>query len=324
LKRCADDLEGSPVGIVLCAATATDAGSLVGVTVIDSIAGTATHRDELDALGLAPGSEWIADPRASLEQGDTGKPPVVCAAAPLVDPRRGMSLGAVVATCATPEAVPLLFPYVQLVARDIRERLLRGATLADRELLERFVRARRRSHAPIVAVSGREMLTNAAAARLVDDDDHGRIWEWTTRRLDARDRSSAHILQLGGGSVAVRCEPVVVAGEPVGAFLHLHEAARESPVDATGARLPAEPCVGWENLLPSERGLAKLVAEGQTNREIGARLFMSRHTVGYKLRQIFRKLTIASRIELTRIVTEHEQRGDHADSQIHARVMSVS
>jgi hypothetical protein len=35
-------------------------------------------------------------------------------------------------------------------------------------------------------------------------------------------------------------------------------------------------------------------------------------------------LTIASRIELTRIVTEHEQRGDHADSQIHARVMSVS
>jgi DNA-binding CsgD family transcriptional regulator len=72
------------------------------------------------------------------------------------------------------------------------------------------------------------------------------------------------------------------------------------------APTPSRASVGWESLRESELGIAQLVAGGLTNREVGARLFVSRHTVDFHLRQIFRKLGISSRVELTRLVVEHE------------------
>jgi DNA-binding NarL/FixJ family response regulator len=71
-------------------------------------------------------------------------------------------------------------------------------------------------------------------------------------------------------------------------------------------------------LRESERGIAELVAAGMTDREIGDRLYLSRHTVDAHLRQIFRKLEIRSRVELTRIVVEHSLVADadaDADTQ---------
>jgi len=64
---------------------------------------------------------------------------------------------------------------------------------------------------------------------------------------------------------------------------------------------------GWSGLTETERLVAHLVAQGLTNAEIGAQMFMSRHTAGVHLRHIFRKLGIKSRVELTRIVL---QQGD--------------
>jgi DNA-binding CsgD family transcriptional regulator len=48
--------------------------------------------------------------------------------------------------------------------------------------------------------------------------------------------------------------------------------------------------------------VARLVAEGLTNREVAAKLFISHHTVSGHLRSLFNKLTINSRVELTRLV----------------------
>jgi DNA-binding NarL/FixJ family response regulator len=70
-------------------------------------------------------------------------------------------------------------------------------------------------------------------------------------------------------------------------------------------RSTGRPKVGWESLRSSEFGIADLVAEGLTNREIAARIFVSPHTVDFHLRQIYRKLSITSRIELTRLVLGH-------------------
>jgi len=70
-------------------------------------------------------------------------------AAPITDPRRDVQVGAVGVTCASPGA--LMLPYAQLAARTIAERMVDGAAVADRELLEQFLRARRRARGPIVA-----------------------------------------------------------------------------------------------------------------------------------------------------------------------------
>lgn len=66
------------------------------------------------------------------------------------------------------------------------------------------------------------------------------------------------------------------------------------------------PVSGWDSLTDCERRVAAAVAEGLTNRQAAERLFVSRHTVDFHLRQIFLKLDIRSRVELTRLVLQHD------------------
>jgi DNA-binding CsgD family transcriptional regulator len=61
----------------------------------------------------------------------------------------------------------------------------------------------------------------------------------------------------------------------------------------------------------SELTVAQLVANGLTNREIAERLFVSPHTVNTHLRQVFAKLEIKSRVDLTRLAMERSS--DHAN-----------
>ncbi|MFD0773135.1 response regulator transcription factor, partial [Streptomonospora algeriensis] len=71
----------------------------------------------------------------------------------------------------------------------------------------------------------------------------------------------------------------------------------------TAAPASAE-CIG---LTRSELRVARLVAEGLTNREVAARLHLSPHTVDSHLRHSFNKLDISSRVELTRWVLANDR-----------------
>ena len=55
--------------------------------------------------------------------------------------------------------------------------------------------------------------------------------------------------------------------------------------------------------------MAGQVAQGLNNNQVAARMYISTHTVAHHLRQAFRKLSIASRYELTRIVIEQAADG---------------
>jgi DNA-binding CsgD family transcriptional regulator len=63
---------------------------------------------------------------------------------------------------------------------------------------------------------------------------------------------------------------------------------------------------GWAAMTDSELAVARLVAQGLTNREVAEQLYVSPHTVSSHLRSIFAKLDINSRLALTRIPDEHE------------------
>jgi DNA-binding NarL/FixJ family response regulator len=225
------------------------------------------------------------------------------AAAPITDPRRHLPVGAVGVTCAIPGAGALLLPYAQLAARTITDRLVDTAAVAERVLLEQFLRVRRRARGPILAVNGSELLTNAAAARLVRPEDHARIWTWAMYAAEANELTTCD-LRIGADTVAARCEPVRIGRDVVGALVHIGEVSPPSTttVASRPVRSTGRPKLGWESLRSSELGIADLVAAGLTNREVAARLFVSPHTVDFHLRQIYRKLSITSRIELTRMV----------------------
>jgi DNA-binding CsgD family transcriptional regulator len=63
---------------------------------------------------------------------------------------------------------------------------------------------------------------------------------------------------------------------------------------------------GWAAMTESELTVARLVAEGLTNREVAEQLFVSPHTVSSHLRSTFAKLDINSRLALARIAAEHD------------------
>jgi DNA-binding CsgD family transcriptional regulator len=75
-------------------------------------------------------------------------------------------------------------------------------------------------------------------------------------------------------------------------------AARE--LQATGQRLSSRTAETGGELTAQEAQIVRLVREGLSNSEVGARLFLSPRTVEWHLRRIFSKLQITSRKQLLR------------------------
>ena len=55
---------------------------------------------------------------------------------------------------------------------------------------------------------------------------------------------------------------------------------------------------GTDALTPAEARIARLAADGRSNREIAGELFLTVGTVKQSLNKVFRKLEIATRAEL--------------------------
>jgi DNA-binding CsgD family transcriptional regulator len=67
---------------------------------------------------------------------------------------------------------------------------------------------------------------------------------------------------------------------------------------ATGVSIPRPGRTGLPRLTPQELQVARLAAQGLSNRDIAAQLFLSPRTVGYHLYKAYPKLGITSRSQL--------------------------
>ncbi len=107
--------------------------------------------------------------------------------------------------------------------------------------------------------------------------------EWLRRerrRLDAREQlrfAHERFLNFGMDAFAERARIELLA---------TGERARKRTVDTS------------HQLTPQEAQISRLAAQGNTNREIAAQLFISPSTVEYHLRKVFRKLDVKSRAQL--------------------------
>ena len=103
---------------------------------------------------------------------------------------------------------------------------------------------------------------------------------------------------------ASRCSEGLALATRCGA-LALERRAR-SELAAIGVRPRQAGRTGADALTPSELRVAKLAAEGGTNREIAQSLFVTEKTVETHLGRAFRKLDISSRRQLRDVLAEGE------------------
>lgn len=312
MDRLADDLAGTATSLLLT----DERAHIVERRVADT-----DLRARLDHILLAPGFYYgesgvgtngigsaLAEHGPAFVRGGEhyadALTEMACAGAPVTDPRTGQVLGVIDITCDLTNANPLMLPLAKRAAWEIEQRLLASAPTIQHVLHERFQDARRSAKGPLALVGEGVLMTNPAAARIVQPSDQDRLWEHAcTMIADGGGRREDRVSE---GAVITGCEAVLEDGLLVGVVVRLQSTASRGNGETNGH--PSDrPAIGWSSLTEAERGVGDLVAEGLTNREVAARLFVSPHTVDAHLRHIFHKLGIRSRVELARMVAEHDE-----------------
>jgi DNA-binding CsgD family transcriptional regulator/tetratricopeptide (TPR) repeat protein len=157
----------------------------------------------------------------------------------------------------------------------------RGLVEDDAEVLEAAVTAYSRGPRPLELALASED-AGAAFARRGDLDRARRLLE----------QAASSYERIGAGRDLARAEAVF----------------READIRRGRRVARGRPQAGWPSLTPTELAVADLVAEGLSNPQIGARLFISRRTVQAHLAHIFPKLDVTSRAQLAVLVARHRGR----------------
>jgi DNA-binding CsgD family transcriptional regulator len=90
--------------------------------------------------------------------------------------------------------------------------------------------------------------------------------------------------------------------EAVGAFSDTERVQRSLLAAGVRNRKPQLPRAveGWESLTRTEQRVARLIADGHTNRSAAKELALSPNTISTHLRSVFGKLAVNSRVQLVR------------------------
>jgi DNA-binding CsgD family transcriptional regulator len=91
--------------------------------------------------------------------------------------------------------------------------------------------------------------------------------------------------------------------EAVGAFSDAERAQRSLLAAGVRTHKPHAPKAveGWDSLTKTERKVARLIADGHTNRSAAKELALSPNTISTHLRSVFGKLAVSSRVQLARL-----------------------
>ncbi|HUG49071.1 MAG TPA: helix-turn-helix domain-containing protein [Candidatus Limnocylindria bacterium] len=175
-----------------------------------------------------------------------------CVGAPVRHPLSGQIEGVVTLAVRYEDSNELLLPLAVQVAEDIQQRMLLQATARERMLLDTFLSVARRSTRPVVAVTDQLVITNPAAARLLDGVDHALLWEIAANGSAAAGSRRTELPLSGGEVVSARVRPVDDGLVAFGAVIEI-----DPPLPATSRQaasaLPSLPgmagnSAAWQSL----------------------------------------------------------------------------
>lgn len=227
LDRFAQQLAGTRVSLVLAdpdgrvvGRWAADTSALrtlarvsieEGYVLAEDLAGTngiGTALEELAPVTIS-GAEHYAEPLQRL----------VCAGVPIRHPLSRRIEGVLDLACPTGDANGLLMPATLDLCAQIERELSMRASERERVVFDAFVARSRVTNAALIALSEQYMVTNAAAADLLDPSDETCLWQQAVESLGVG-RAVTRPLQLSGGStITAKCTPIMIGARPVGALI---------------------------------------------------------------------------------------------------------
>lgn len=184
-----------------------------GYVLAEELAGTNGVGTALEVLAPVTivGAEHYAEPLHGL----------VCAGVPIRHPLTGRLEGVLDLACPTADANGLLMPATLDLAVQIEREMSMGAPERERIVFDTFVARSRATSAALVALSEHYMVTNAAAADLLEPRDEACLWQQALESLTAG-RPVTRPMQLSGGStITARCTPIMTGAHPVGALIEV-------------------------------------------------------------------------------------------------------
>jgi transcriptional regulator of acetoin/glycerol metabolism len=189
-----------------------------GYVLAEDLAGTNGVGTALEELApvIIFGGEHYTEPLQRL----------VCAGVPIRHPLTRRIEGVLDLACPTADANGLLMPATLDLCAQIEREMSMRAPERERVVFDAFVARSRTTSAALVALSEQYMVTNAAAADLLEPRDEACLWQQAVESLGVG-RPVTRPMQLSGGStIAARCTPIMIGAQPVGALIEATLTAR--------------------------------------------------------------------------------------------------
>jgi transcriptional regulator of acetoin/glycerol metabolism len=219
--------------------------------VLDRRVGMGALLRSLDAVNVTPGHVYAEDVvgtnglGTAIELGRTARvdghehfvEPLVrftCVGVPIADPFGAAPLGVIDVTCAADAHNKLVTLIAEQTARAVYARLVEQRSVHERALLGHFLAVVRRTHAGVVVVSDRIIMSNPQAARLLDGVEQALVWDHAARGLG--DPPAWGLLRLADGQLA-RTKVVALQDGPeiIGALMEIR------PTAGPAVEAPARP-----------------------------------------------------------------------------------
>jgi transcriptional regulator of acetoin/glycerol metabolism len=208
------------------------------VRIVDRRAGEPSLNAHLDRLCLAPGFVYAEDLVGTNGLGTAvveRKPVQVvgsehfvrplhalsCFGAPIIHPISGRMEGVLDVTCRWEDTSYSTVPLLLVAVREIETWLYEESTVGERVLLECFLTLTRRSHRPIVSMNEDLVITNVAAARLLEPADHALLWERAAEALATHQETVTQLCLASGVIASAHCHEITHSGTKAGALIEI-------------------------------------------------------------------------------------------------------
>lgn len=179
-----------------------------------------------------------------------------CAGAPILHPVTRRVVGSLNLTCSLDDTTPLVLSWVTGLAAEVASALAAAASRREQLLLEAYLTHNRDTRHPLVVLNEHTIISNAAAARLLNGLDQAMLWEHAVQACGRT--GSSPLLIADDEQVTIDCRPVIDGTESIGAVLQVRsnapKAQRRSPAEEV-ADLP-----GLVGRSPRWRALCRQVA----------------------------------------------------------------